>query len=73
VHVRVDAARHERGVAAKVDVDKFRVLVDGDDLSAINDDRGVAEQVAASVDEVRRADDENGEEEGGVHGAQCKC
>src|ERR1043165_2381969 len=71
VHVRVDAARHERSVA-KVDVDVLRMLVDGNNLPAVNDDGGVAEQMPAAVDEPRSPNDEGGKQKT-MHTLKCKA
>src|ERR1051326_6263448 len=71
VPVRVDAARHERSVA-KVDVDVLRMLVDGNNLPAVNDDGGVAEQMPAAVDEPRSPNDEGGKQKT-MHTLKCKA
>jgi hypothetical protein len=67
VHMRVDPARHERGVH-EVDVGPARVLVDGDDLPVVDHHRGIAEQPAAAVDDARGADDHRRGGEGAGEG-----
>src|SRR5205814_10377841 len=65
VHVRIDAARHERAVT-EVEVGARRMLVDADDLRAVDDHRGVAVKPPASVDDARRLDDD------GVRVRRCR-
>ncbi len=57
VYVRVDAAGHERAVA-EVDVGALRMLVDPDDQTLVDDDRGIRVLMAAPVEHACGADDE---------------
>jgi hypothetical protein len=57
VDVGVDTTGQQRCVR-QVDVDLLRVLVDRDDLAAVDDDGRVVEQPASAVDQTRRTDDD---------------
>src|SRR5262249_44460970 len=71
VHVRVDAARHQRA-PAEVDVEVLWILLDRDDLVAVDDDRRVRDNVAAPVEDAVGTDREGSEEERAQHGRDCK-
>ena len=68
VHVRVDTAGHQRAVA-EVDVGALGVGIDANDFRIVDDYRPVADDVAATVANARRTDDDvlclqRGREEG---------